>query len=119
MRHPISKELLKELEENIREFGTYNFYDKGVGETILDFQEYEKGMQQLPFEEFMQIVCDLLEHKYGKEFATDFCEDSEHNFGRMKQAVEARGIKVENYSYFSDVQREPVKIGNFKLSNLP
>ena len=46
MRHSLSEELLKDLAKGLKQFGEYNFYDKGVGETM-DIEKYEKAMKKL------------------------------------------------------------------------
>lgn len=110
MRNLLSEKLLKDLNKGIRMFGTYNFGDKGVDE-VMDIAKYEKAMAELPLKEFMQVVCDLLEDENGKEFATDFCENSEFNFIEMKKIIITEGIKIEDGTFFSDIQPTPVRVG--------
>jgi len=113
MRHEVSKKLIKELHRSIKQFGEYNFYDKGVDE-IMDVSPYDDLIRDLPFEEFMDVVCDLMEDKYAKEFATNYCEDTDYDFDEMKDFVIKEGVKIEDYTYFSDalLLPEPVEIGS-------
>ena len=114
MRHPLSDEIITAIKAALKQFGEYNYYDKGPDE-VMETEELLSKMEALSDEDLAKVCCDLIEYEHGQEWIDHSVEDFDFDFDYVKQYIKDEGVKVEEGSYFSDDddnddESEPIQV---------
>jgi formyltetrahydrofolate synthetase len=64
MKELIIRDIIKELEESIQDFGTYDLYDKGASE-VMDITCICMALKELHVNEIGDILKEVLAHEHG------------------------------------------------------
>lgn len=59
-----AKQIIKELDQSLKEFGEYNYYDKGVSD-VVDVDSMTKRLKELEPPTIMNILKEVAAHKHG------------------------------------------------------
>jgi len=91
MRHEFSKKITEKIEEALKLFGEYNYYDKGPHE-VMDVNPLVAEIEKLSDEELADVCIDLMNHPHGTFFMDSFIEDLEFDYDKVQKIIKDAGI---------------------------
>jgi hypothetical protein len=65
------KNITDAIDEAIKQFGVYNYTDKGAEETVADFDVICYAIESLPAQEAVTLLKALAQHEYGEQAVND------------------------------------------------
>lgn len=74
-QHQTYLAIIKQLEEDLKKFGTYNYYDKGPSE-VTDVPAHIKKIKELYIQnnnnnEIAELIAKIHDHEHGSELAVE------------------------------------------------
>jgi hypothetical protein len=91
-------QLLKDLDVALKQFGTYNYYDKGVDE-VFDASQAVAHVKTLTAKDAVEFLKNLSKHEHGEHLASHIvscCDDVLHAnwFDDVVEGCRAEGMEV-------------------------
>jgi len=62
-----AKECQEKIEEALKKFGEYNYYDKGA-EEVISMDVVAEKMKDMSTQQVIDLLLDVLKYKHGEEF---------------------------------------------------
>ena len=72
-----AKGIIKDLEEALEQFGTYNYYDKGVDE-VFDYHPIVSELEKMSAKDAGALMVEVGKHKHGPHLVNTLASDLDH-----------------------------------------
>jgi hypothetical protein len=72
-----AKEIIKDLKEALKMFGTYNYYDKGVDE-VFNYRPIVKELEKMSAKDAGTLMKELSAYEHGPHLVNALANDLDH-----------------------------------------